>query len=73
MTKPIPYKTEIALEYPEKLYIGTFECSPSTPRGRNSDSLRRSDRPSIRTPSRNIASATSVDLARAFSLVDLAT
>ena len=33
MTKPIPYKAEIALEYPEKLYIGTFECSPPTPRG----------------------------------------
>lgn len=25
MTKPIPDKAEIALEYPNKLYIGTFE------------------------------------------------
>ena len=25
MTKPIPDKAEVALEYPEKLYIGTFE------------------------------------------------
>jgi hypothetical protein len=25
MTKPIPDKAEIALEYPDKLYIGTFE------------------------------------------------
>jgi hypothetical protein len=28
MTKPIPDKAEIALEYPEKLYTGTFERSP---------------------------------------------
>jgi hypothetical protein len=27
MTKPIPDKAEIALEYPDKLYIGTFERS----------------------------------------------
>jgi hypothetical protein len=32
MTKPIPDKAEIALEYPEKLYTGTFERSPPTPR-----------------------------------------
>jgi hypothetical protein len=25
MTKPIPDKAEIALEYPDKLYIGTFD------------------------------------------------
>lgn len=25
MTKPIPDKAEIALEYPDKFYIGTFE------------------------------------------------
>jgi hypothetical protein len=25
MTKPIPDKAEVAVEYPEKLYIGTFE------------------------------------------------
>jgi hypothetical protein len=25
MTKPIPDKAEIALEYPDKLYVGTFE------------------------------------------------
>ena len=24
MTKPIPDKAEIALEYPDKLYVGTF-------------------------------------------------
>jgi hypothetical protein len=27
MTKPVPDKAEIALEYPEKLYVGTFERS----------------------------------------------
>ena len=27
MRKPIPDKAEIALEYPDKLYVGTFECS----------------------------------------------
>lgn len=27
MTKPIPDKAEIALEYPDKLYVGTFEGS----------------------------------------------
>ena len=27
MTKPIPDKAEVALEYPEKLYIGTFDRS----------------------------------------------
>jgi hypothetical protein len=27
MTKPIPDKAEIALEYPDKLYLGTFERS----------------------------------------------
>jgi hypothetical protein len=27
MTKPIPDKAEIALEYPDKCYIGTFERS----------------------------------------------
>jgi hypothetical protein len=27
MTKPIPDKAEVALEYPEKLFIGTFEHS----------------------------------------------
>src|SRR3954454_14975524 len=27
MTKPIPDKAEVALEYPDKLYIGTFEGS----------------------------------------------
>ena len=27
MTKPIPDKAEIALEYPGKLYVGTFEHS----------------------------------------------
>src|SRR6185295_19020348 len=27
MTKPIPDKVEIALEYPDKLYVGTFERS----------------------------------------------
>ena len=27
MTKPIPDKAEIALEYPDKYYIGTFERS----------------------------------------------
>ena len=33
MTKPIPDKAEVALEYPDKLYIGTFELSthPETP------------------------------------------
>jgi hypothetical protein len=25
MTKPIPDKAEVPLEYPDKLYIGTFE------------------------------------------------
>jgi|SRR6516225_5308512 hypothetical protein len=27
MTKPLPDKAELALEYPDKLYIGTFERS----------------------------------------------
>ena len=27
MTKPVPDKAEVALEYPDKLYIGTFEDS----------------------------------------------
>ena len=27
MTKPIPDKAEIALEYPDKVYVGTFERS----------------------------------------------
>jgi hypothetical protein len=27
MTKPIPDKAEVALEYPDKFYIGTFERS----------------------------------------------
>jgi hypothetical protein len=27
MSKPIPDKAEVALEYPDKLYIGTFERS----------------------------------------------
>jgi hypothetical protein len=27
MTKPVPDKAEVALEYPDKLYIGTFEGS----------------------------------------------
>ena len=27
MTKPIPDKAEIALEYPDKFYAGTFEAS----------------------------------------------
>jgi hypothetical protein len=27
MTKPIPDRAEVALEYPDKLYIGTFEQS----------------------------------------------
>ena len=27
MTKPITDKAEIALEYPDKLYVGTFERS----------------------------------------------
>ena len=27
MTKPIPDKAEVALELPDKLYIGTFERS----------------------------------------------
>jgi len=27
MTKSVPDKAEIALEYPEKLYVGTFERS----------------------------------------------
>jgi hypothetical protein len=27
MTKPLPDKAEVALEYPDKLYIGTFESS----------------------------------------------
>jgi len=27
MTKPIPDKAEVALEYPDKFYIGTFEQS----------------------------------------------
>ena len=27
MTKPIPDKAEVALDYPDKLYIGTFERS----------------------------------------------
>jgi hypothetical protein len=27
MTRPIPDKAEIALEYPDKLYLGTFEHS----------------------------------------------
>jgi hypothetical protein len=27
MTKPMPDKAEVALEYPDKLYIGTFEQS----------------------------------------------
>ena len=26
MTKPISDKAEVALEYPDKLYIGTFLC-----------------------------------------------
>ena len=25
MTKPIPDKAEVALEFPDKVYIGTFE------------------------------------------------
>ena len=25
MTKPVPDKAEVALEYPDKVYIGTFE------------------------------------------------
>src|SRR5947209_4879444 len=28
MTKPVPDKAEIALEYPDKLYVGTFEHTP---------------------------------------------
>jgi hypothetical protein len=27
MNKPIPDKAEVAIEYPDKLYIGTFERS----------------------------------------------
>jgi len=27
MTKPVPDKAEIALEYPDKFYVGTFEHS----------------------------------------------
>ena len=27
MTRPIPDKAEVALEFPDKLYIGTFERS----------------------------------------------
>ena len=27
MTKPIPDKAEVAIEYPDKLYMGTFERS----------------------------------------------
>ena len=27
MSKPIPDKAEVALEYPDKFYIGTFEHS----------------------------------------------
>ena len=27
MNKPIPDKAEVAIEYPDKLYIGTFEHS----------------------------------------------
>ena len=27
MTKPVPDKAEIALEYPDKVYVGTFERS----------------------------------------------
>jgi hypothetical protein len=27
MTRPVPDKAEIALEYPDKLYVGTFEHS----------------------------------------------
>jgi hypothetical protein len=27
MTKPLPAKAEVALEYPDKLYIGTFDRS----------------------------------------------
>ena len=27
MTKPVPDKAEIALEYPDKFYVGTFERS----------------------------------------------
>lgn len=27
MTRPIPDKAEVALEYPDKLYVGTFERS----------------------------------------------
>ena len=27
MTKPITDKAEVALEYPDKLYVGTFERS----------------------------------------------
>lgn len=27
VTKPIPDKAEVALEYPDKLYVGTFERS----------------------------------------------
>lgn len=27
MTKPVPDKAEVALEYPDKFYIGTFESS----------------------------------------------
>jgi hypothetical protein len=27
MTKPIPDKAEVALEYPDKFYVGTFERS----------------------------------------------
>ena len=27
MTKPVPDKAEVALEYPDKFYIGTFEGS----------------------------------------------
>jgi hypothetical protein len=37
MTKLIPDKAEVALEYPDKLYIGTFEQSGAIRRTPRSD------------------------------------
>ena len=39
MTKPIADKAEVALEYPDKFYVGTFERS-----SRNSGRAARSER-----------------------------
>ena len=44
MTKPIPDKAEVALEYPDKLYIGTFERTARLALYRALDPARSSGR-----------------------------